>query len=102
MFKNNDASITVKSSLSRGWNNPVHQAWLETTYKSAYCTDLAPLSRQLTYGHFKFFYLKLNPIDYNGDQILDTYFQSAYISGYLSKMIEMEGHVLNFTRLFME
>ena len=55
-------SITVKQSLSAGWNNEVHSEWL-LEYRDRYFDDITILSKVLQGDHFELFYEGLQPID---------------------------------------
>jgi len=55
-----DDDLTTRNILIEGWKNRYHQEWVDSYYEQ-YFNDLVPLSTELPYAFYQFFYQFLKP-----------------------------------------
>jgi hypothetical protein len=93
MFTKQEISVGIKSSYAEGWNNLVHLAALQGTYKARIFADIPALSRVLSISHFTFFYTGLAPIDDDLGTTISLY------EGVNLKGGDMIGHINNIRKI---
>jgi hypothetical protein len=87
-FKDNksELSITVKESMSSGWNDKVHSDWL-LEYRDRYFSDIPKVASTLEGDHFTLFYENLQPIDDDLEYQIKKYEEIKLEEGKLDKHI---------------
>ncbi len=87
-FKDNQSelSITVKESMSSGWNDKAHSDWL-LEYRDRYFSDIPKVASALEGDHFTLFYENLQPIDDDLEYQIKRYEEIKLEEGKLDKHI---------------